>query len=95
MFSDYLFSTFSSFSTFLAIIKTTNAIIMKFISSPRKAPQPSTIGPISIVAVLQAPPGIKGVMIGIIMLSTKDFIKAVDAIPIIKAIARGITFGTQ
>ena len=66
-------------------------MIMKFINSPRKAPQLITIGPIPNVAVRQAPPGIKGVIIGMTILSTKDFMKAVDAIPMIKAIASGIT----
>ena len=66
-------------------------MIIKFINSPRKAPQLINIGPIPNVAVRQAPPGIKGVIIGMTMLSTKDFMKAVDAIPMIKAIANGIT----
>ena len=51
-------------------------------------PQLITIGPRSTVAVLQAPPGIKGVIIGMMTLSTNDFIRAVYAIPIIKAIAK-------
>ena len=51
------------------MIKTTNAIIMKFISSPRKGPQLITMGPIARVAVFQAPPGIKTVIIGMMMLS--------------------------
>ncbi len=66
------------------MIKTTNGMIIKFIKSPRKAPQLINIGPIPNVAVRQAPPGIKGVIIGMTMLSTKDFMKAVDAIPILK-----------
>jgi len=49
------------------------------------------MGPIARVAVFQAPPGIKGVIIGMMMLSTIDLIRAVDAIPMIKAIASGIT----
>lgn len=72
-------------------MKTTNAMTIKFIKSPRKAPHLNTTGPIASVAVSQAPPGIKGVMIGMTMLSTKDFTKAVAAIPMIKAIANGIT----
>ncbi len=73
------------------MIKTTNAMIIKFIKSPRKAPQLINIGPIPNVAVRQAPPGIKGVILGMTMLSTKDFMKAVEAIPMIKAIASGTT----
>jgi len=64
---------------------------MKFIKSPKKAPQRSMMGPIASVAVSQAPPGMKGVIIGITMLSTKDLTKVVAARPIIKAIASGIT----
>ena len=56
------------------MIKTTNAMMIKFINSPRKAPQLINIGPIPNVAVRQAPPGIKGVILGMTMLSTKDFI---------------------
>jgi len=59
-------------------------MIIKFIVSPRKASHLNTMGPIESVAVSQAPPGIKGVMIGMTMLSTKDFTKAVAAIPISK-----------
>lgn len=91
IFLTYFLVTFSSFNIFFAIRKITNAIMMKFISSPRKAPQPNTIGPSSRVAVFHAPSGTKGVMSGIMILSTSDFIRAVDAIPMIIAIASGIT----
>jgi hypothetical protein len=64
--------------------------LMKLISSPKNAPHLSTMGPIARIAVSQAPPGIKGVTIGITMFSTKDFMNAVAAIPMIKAIANGI-----
>jgi len=77
--------------TFFAIMKITNAITIKLINSPKKEPHPMNIGPKVNVAVFHAPPGIKGVITGMIMLSTKDFTNAVAAIPIIKAIAKAIT----
>lgn len=64
---------------------------MKFISAPRNAPQPITIGPKDKVACCHAPPGINGVIIGIIILSTKDFTRTVAAEAIINAIANPIT----
>lgn len=66
-------------------------MIKKFIKLPRKDPQPRTIGPKDNVAVCHSPPGINEVTIGMIILSTKDFTRAVAATPIMKAIARGIT----
>lgn len=63
----YLFETFSSLKNFFATINTTNAIITKFITAPRNAPQLITIAPIVNVAVCHAPPGMNGVIIGIIM----------------------------
>ena len=77
--------------SFFAIRKITNAMIMKLINSPRNGPHPITIGPKANVASLHAPPGMNGVIIGIIILSTRDFTKAVAAIPIIKAMASAIT----
>jgi hypothetical protein len=50
------------------MIKTTNAMMMKFINSPRKAPQLTTIDPIPNIAVCQAPPGINGSVAKIILL---------------------------
>ncbi len=72
-------------------MNTTNAIITKLIIPPSRAPQPMTIGPIENVAVCQAPPGINGVTIGIIKLSTIDLTKATAANPIINATANPIT----
>jgi len=53
-------------------MNTTNAIIMKFNSAPQNAPNPNTIGPKRKVAVCHDPPGMNGVMIGIIILFTRD-----------------------
>ena len=72
------------------MMKTTNAMI-KFINSSRKTFPSQYYGPNATVAVSQAPPGTKGVKIGMTILSTSDFIRAQDAIPIMKAIASGIT----
>ena len=72
-------------------MNTTNAMTIKFIVSHKNGPHRSTMGPIASVAVSHAPPGIKGVTIGMTMLSTKDFTKAVAARPMIRAIASGIT----
>ncbi len=88
---NYFFATFSSLRIAFAIINTTKAIIIKLINSPRNDPHLITMGPKLNTASFQAPPGIKGVIIGIITFSTKDFIKAVDATPIINAIARPTT----
>lgn len=63
---------------------------MKLIIAPRKAPQPITIGPRIRLASCQAPPGINGVRIGIIILFTKDCMRVVAATPIMNAIASGI-----
>lgn len=64
---------------------------MKFISAARNEPQPITIGPIENVAVFQAPPGMKGVIIGIITSLTKDCINVVAATPITNATANPST----
>ncbi len=77
--------------TFLAIMNTTNAMITKFITAARNAPQLITIGPMENVAACQFPPGMNGVIIGMITLFTNDCIKDVAAIPIMNAIARAIT----
>lgn len=71
-------------------MKTTKAIIIKFITSPANAPNFITIGPMLSVASCQAPPGIKGVIKGMIISSTNAFIKAVEATPIINATAKPI-----
>lgn len=75
----------------LATKKTTSAIIMKLISSPKNAPQAIENFQKESVAVFQAPPGINGVSIGIIILSTRDLINDVEATPITNAIARAKT----
>ena len=72
-------------------MKTTKATIIKLINVPRKAPHPITIGPNEKVAVCQAPFGIKGVIIGIIILFTNDCIKLVAATPVMNAIANPTT----
>ena len=62
----------------------------KLIIAPSKALQPITIGPTENVACCQAPPGIKGVIIGMTKLSTTDLTKSVAAKPIINATANPI-----
>jgi len=59
----------------------TKAIIMKFINSPKKVPQPILTGPRVKIAAFQSPPGIKTAIIGIMILSTIDLIKAVAQHP--------------
>lgn len=76
---------------YLAIMNTTNAIIMKFSSSPKNAPNLKNIGPICSMNSFQAPPGIKNPTIGIIRLSTNDFTRLVAAAPMMNAIAKAIT----
>ena len=63
---------------------------MKLIADPKNAPQLRTIGPIVHVAVCHWPPGMNGVIMGIIMLSTNDLTNVVAATPIIKATASPI-----
>ena len=88
---NYFIATFSSLNSFFAAMKTTKAIIIKYIRSERNAPQDISIEPIINFAVFYPPPGIKCVIIGIKMLSTSDFMSVVAAALIIKAIARPIT----
>jgi len=88
---DYFFVTFSSFNAYFAIKKTTKAIITKLMIAPSKAPQPITMGPIENVAACQAPPGINGVIIGMIRLFTTELIRATEANPIINATASPVT----
>ena len=70
---------------------TTRAMITKFMIDARRAPQLMTIEPIDNVAVCHCPPGMNGVIMGIIRLFTMDWINVVAEIPIMNAIARGIT----
>src|SRR3989338_3222405 len=65
--------------------------MMKFITAARKAPQLIITGPMEKIAVCQAPPGTKGVIRGIIILSTNDFTSVVAAAPMINATARPVT----
>jgi len=90
-FENYFFVTFSSFITAFAIKNTTIAIMMKFTSSPMNAPTPQINGPKEKVAVFHAPPGIIGVIVGITILSTSDFMSEVAATPITNAIASPAT----
>lgn len=64
---------------------------MKLITSPINAPNFITIGPRLTVASFQAPPGINGVIRGMIISSTNALIKAVEATPITNAIAKPMT----
>lgn len=66
-------------------------MITKLMIAPTNAPHPMTIGPRLTVAVCHAPPGIKGVMIGIMTLSTSDLIRLVAATPMMNATASPIT----
>lgn len=66
-------------------------MMTKLMTAPRNAPHPITIGPSLNVAVCHCPPGIKGVMIGIMTLSTSDLIRLVAATPMMNAIASPIT----
>lgn len=59
-------------------------------SAAKNAPHEITIEPRLSVAVCQAPLGMNGVRIGMMMKSTSDFTRPVAAKPIMKAIARGI-----
>jgi hypothetical protein len=88
---NYFFVTFSSLRAYFEIIKTTKAITIKLIIAPRSDPHFITIGPSVNVAVCHAPPGIKGVMMGITKSSTIDLTSEVAAKPIIKATASPIT----
>jgi len=66
------------------MMKTIKATIIKFTSSSRKAPKPGNIDSDSSVAVIQALPGIKGVIIGMIVLSIKDYTRVVVQCPLSK-----------
>lgn len=73
------------------MLKITIAMMRKSTRVPKKCPIESMIGPIVIVASLHAPPGMKNVIMGIIMSDTSADTKFPAAPPIITAIARPIT----
>ena len=94
--SFYFLVTFSSRNIYLATRKTNHAMIIKFMTADKKGPQPRTIADepqrgIENVAVCHAPPGMKGVKIGIIIVSTVVVTSFVAAVPITNAIARPVT----
>jgi len=72
-------------------MNTTSARITKLIICAKNDPHLRTIGPIDKVASCHPPPGIKGVIIGIIMSLTSEFTRDVEAAAIMNATATPMT----